>query len=108
MNHRPYGRLRLWGHDGAPLGPPPTAKYRLAVEPGPDVASRPTDVVAVQLGGGNRLRERLHLDRQTGPLLRRGPPRPSGAAPPARGLAPPPPPPPAARRPPHPPPPPPP
>lgn len=71
MIHSADGWLSLWGHDVATLGPPPTAKYRLAVEPGPDVAARPTDVVAVQLVGTNRLRERLYVDRQTGLLLRR-------------------------------------
>jgi sigma-E factor negative regulatory protein RseB len=71
MIHSADGWLSLWGHDVATLGPPPTAKYRLAIQPGPDVAARPTDVVAVQLIGGNRLRERLYIDRQTGLLLRR-------------------------------------
>jgi MucB/RseB N-terminal domain len=71
MIHSADGWLSLWGHDVAALGPPPTAKYRLAVEPGPDVAARPTDVVAVQLVGVDRLRERLYVDRQTGLLLRR-------------------------------------
>jgi hypothetical protein len=71
MIHSADGWLSLWGHDVATLGPPPTAKYRLAVEPGPEVAARPTDVVAVQLVGTNRLRERLYIDRQSGLLLRR-------------------------------------
>ena len=71
MIHGADGWLSLWGHDLATLGPPPTAKYRLAVEPGPDVADRPTDVVAVHLVGTNRLRERLYVDRQSGLLLRR-------------------------------------
>ncbi|HTC81603.1 MAG TPA: sigma-E factor regulatory protein RseB domain-containing protein [Acidimicrobiia bacterium] len=65
------GWLSLWGHDVATLGPSPTAKYRLAVEPGPDVAARPTDLVLVQLVGVDRLRERLYIDRQSGLLLRR-------------------------------------
>jgi len=71
MVHSADGWLSLWGHDVTTLGPPPTAKYRLAVEPGPEIAGRPTDVVAVQLVGGNRLRERLYVDRQSGLLLRR-------------------------------------
>jgi len=71
MVHGTDGWLSLWGHDVATLGPSPTAKYRLAVEPGPDVAARPTDMVAVQLVGANRLRERLYVDRQSGLLLRR-------------------------------------
>jgi hypothetical protein len=71
MVHSTDGWLSLWGHDVATLGPAPTAKYRLAVEPGPDVAGRPTDMVAVQLVGANRLRERLYVDRQSGLLLRR-------------------------------------
>jgi sigma-E factor negative regulatory protein RseB len=71
MVHSTDGWLSLWGHDVATLGPSPTAKYRLAVEPGPDVAGRPTDMVAVQLVGANRLRERLYVDRQSGLLLRR-------------------------------------
>jgi MucB/RseB N-terminal domain len=71
MIHSADGWLSLWGHDVATLGPPPTAKYRLAVQPGPDIAARPTDVVAVQLVGANRLRERLYVDRDSGLLLRR-------------------------------------
>ncbi|HVW32932.1 MAG TPA: sigma-E factor regulatory protein RseB domain-containing protein [Acidimicrobiia bacterium] len=71
MIHSTDGWLSLWGHDVATLGPSPTAKYRLAVEPGPDVAGRATDVVAVQLVGANHLRERLYVDRRTGLLLRR-------------------------------------
>jgi sigma-E factor negative regulatory protein RseB len=71
MVHSTDGWLSLWGHDVATLGPSPAAKYRMAVEPGPDVAGRPTDMVAVQLVGANRLRERLYVDRQSGLLLRR-------------------------------------
>jgi sigma-E factor negative regulatory protein RseB len=71
MVHSTDGWLSLWGHDVVTLGPSPTAKYRLAVEPGPDVAARPTDMVAVQLVGADRLRERLYVDRQSGLLLRR-------------------------------------
>jgi sigma-E factor negative regulatory protein RseB len=71
MVHSTDGWLSLWGHDVATLGPSPTAKYRLAVAPGPDVAGRPTDMVAVQLVGADRLRERLYVDRQSGLLLRR-------------------------------------
>jgi sigma-E factor negative regulatory protein RseB len=71
MVHSTDGWLSLWGHEVATLGPSPTAKYRLAVEPGPDVAGRPTEMVAVQLVGTNRLRERLYVDRQSGLLLRR-------------------------------------
>lgn len=71
MVHGADGWLSLWGHDVATLGPSPTAKYQLAVEPGPDVAARPTDLVAVQLVGASRPRERLYLDRQSGLLLRR-------------------------------------
>jgi hypothetical protein len=71
MVHSADGWLSLWGHDVAALGPPPTAKYRLAVQPGPEIAGRPTDVVAVQLVGANRLRERLYVDRDSGLLLRR-------------------------------------
>ena len=71
MVHGTDGWLSLWGHDVATLGPSPTAKYQLAVEPGPDVAARPTDLVAVQLIGAGRPRERLYLDRQSGLLLRR-------------------------------------
>ena len=71
MIHSADGWLSLWGHDVATLGPSPMAKYHLAVEPGPDVAGRPTDVVAVQLAGADHLRERLYVDRQSGLLLRR-------------------------------------
>lgn len=71
MVHGTDGWLSLWGHDVATLGPSPTAKYRLAVEPGPDVAGRPTDMVAVSVIGAGRARERLFLDRPTGLLLRR-------------------------------------
>jgi sigma-E factor negative regulatory protein RseB len=71
MVHGTDGWLSLWGHDVATLGPSLTVKYRLAVEPGPEVAARPTDVVAVQLAGTNRLRERLYVDRQSGLVLRR-------------------------------------
>ena len=52
MVHGTDGWLSLWGHDVAALGPSPTAKYRLTVEPGPDVAGRPTDMVVVAAGGG--------------------------------------------------------
>jgi sigma-E factor negative regulatory protein RseB len=69
--HGTDGWLSLWGHEVAPLGPTPTAKYRLSVEPGPDVVSRPTDMVSVRLIGAARPRERLYVDRQTGLLLRR-------------------------------------
>jgi sigma-E factor negative regulatory protein RseB len=71
MVHSTDGWLSLWAHDVATLGPSPTAKYQLAVEPGPEVAARPTDMVVVQLVGTNRLRERLYIDRQSGLLLRR-------------------------------------
>jgi hypothetical protein len=71
MVHGTDGWLSLWGHDVATLGPSPTAKYRLAIAPGPDVAGRPTDMVAVQLVTGSRPRERLYVDRQSGLLLRR-------------------------------------
>ena len=71
MVHGADGWLSLWGHDVATLGPSPTAKYRLTVEPGPDAAGRPTHMVSVQVIGANRPRERLFLDRQTGLLLRR-------------------------------------
>jgi hypothetical protein len=71
MIHSTDGWLSLWGHDVATVGPSPTAKYRLAVEPGPDVAGRATDMVAVQLVGANRLRERLYVDHQSGLLVRR-------------------------------------
>jgi negative regulator of sigma E activity len=71
MVHGTDGWLSLWGHDVATLGPSPTAKYQLAVEPGPDVAARPTNMVAVQVRGAGRPRERLYLDRSSGLLLRR-------------------------------------
>jgi sigma-E factor negative regulatory protein RseB len=71
MIHNTDGWLSLWGHDVATLGPSPTAKYHLAVEPGPDVAARPTDMVVVQVIGANHPRERLYVDRQSGLLLRR-------------------------------------
>jgi hypothetical protein len=71
MVHGTDGWLSLWGHDVATLGPSPMAKYRLSVAPGPDVASRPTEMVAVQLVGASRPRERLYIDRQSGLLLRR-------------------------------------
>ena len=51
MVHGTDGWLSLWGHDVTTLGPSPTVKYRLTVEPGPDVASRPTDMLAVSLVG---------------------------------------------------------
>jgi hypothetical protein len=71
MVHGTDGWLSLWGHEVATLGPSPTDKYRLTVEPGPDVAARATDVVAVQLLAASRPRERLFVDRQSGLLLRR-------------------------------------
>ena len=71
MVHSTDGWLSLWGHDVTTLGPPPTAKYHLTVEPGPDVAARPTDLLAVALAGSARPRERLYLDRASGLLLRR-------------------------------------
>ncbi len=64
------GWLSLWGHDVTTLGPSPFAKYRLTVEPGPDVATRPTDMLAVALIGASRPRERLFVDRASGLLLR--------------------------------------
>jgi hypothetical protein len=69
--HSSGGWLTLWGHDVASLGPSPTAKYHLAVQDGPEVAGRPTDLILVQLAGSDRLRERLCVDRQSGLLLRR-------------------------------------
>jgi MucB/RseB family protein len=71
MVHGTDGWLSLWGHDITTLGPSPTAKYRLTVEPGPDVATRPTDVLSVALADANRPRERLYVDRASGLLLRR-------------------------------------
>jgi hypothetical protein len=65
------GWLRLWGHDVTTPGPSPLAKYRLTVEPGPHVAARPTDMLAVALIGASRPRERLFVDRASGLLLRR-------------------------------------
>jgi sigma-E factor negative regulatory protein RseB len=69
--HGSGGWLTLWGHDVAALGPPATAKYHLALEDGPDVAGRPTELVLVSLAGRDHLRERLYVDRQSGLLLRR-------------------------------------
>jgi hypothetical protein len=71
MVHGTDGWLSLWGNDVTTLGPSPAAKYRLTVEPGPDVAARPTDMVSVALVGASRLRERLYVDRASGLLLRR-------------------------------------
>ncbi len=71
VQHGNDGWLTLWAHDVATLGPSPGAKYELTVQPGPEVASRPTDVVAVQLAGSNRLSERLYVDRHSGLLLGR-------------------------------------
>jgi MucB/RseB family protein len=71
MVHGTDGWLSLWGHDVTTLGPSPTAKYRLTVEPGPDVAARPTDMLAIALVGASRARERLYVDRASGLLLRR-------------------------------------
>ena len=71
MVHGADGWLSLWGHDVVTLGPSPTTKYRLGLEPGVAVAGRPTDMVAVQLVGANRPRERLFVDRQSGLVLRR-------------------------------------
>jgi hypothetical protein len=71
MVHGTDGWLSLWGHDVTTLGPSPTAKYRLTVEPGPDVAARPTDMLGVAVVGASRLRERLYVDRASGLLLRR-------------------------------------
>lgn len=71
MVHGTDGWLSLWGHDVTTLGPSPTGKYRLTVEPGPDVAARPTDMLAVALVGASRPRERLYVDRASGLLLRR-------------------------------------
>jgi MucB/RseB family protein len=71
MVHGTDGWLSLWGHDVTTLGPSPTSKYRLTVEPGPDVAARPTDMLSVALVGANRPRERLFVDRSSGLLLRR-------------------------------------
>lgn len=71
VQHGKDGWLTLWAHDVATLGPSPTVKYELTVRPGPEVASRPTDLVTVQLAGSNRLSERLYVDRQSGLLLGR-------------------------------------
>jgi hypothetical protein len=69
--HTTNGWLSLWRNDVAMPGPSPTAKYRFSVEPGPDVATRPTDVLAVHLASDGRLWERLYVDHQTGLVLRR-------------------------------------
>ena len=71
MVHGSDGWLSLWGHDVTSLGPPPTAKYRLTVEPGPDVATRPTDTISIALADAPNPRERLYVDRASGLLLRR-------------------------------------
>jgi sigma-E factor negative regulatory protein RseB len=71
MVHGTDGWLSLWGHDVTTLGPSPLDKYRLSVEPGPEVATRPTDMLAVALAGASRPRERLFVDRDSGLLLRR-------------------------------------
>jgi len=65
------GWLSLWGHDVTTHGPSPMAKYRFTVEPGPDVAGRPTEMLAVALVGASRPRERLYVDRASDLLLRR-------------------------------------
>ena len=64
------GWLSLWGHDVTTPGPSPLDKYHLTVEPGPDVAARPTDMLSVALAGASRPRERLFVDRASGLLLR--------------------------------------
>ena len=69
--HGTDGWFSLWGHDVVTLGPSPTTKYQLAVEPGPAVAGRPTDMVTVGLEGATRPRERLYVDRDSGLVLRR-------------------------------------
>ena len=71
MVHGTDGWLSLWGHDITTLGPSPTAKYHLTVEPGPDVANRPTDAISVALADAGKPRERLYVDRASGLLLRR-------------------------------------
>lgn len=72
MVHGTDGWLSLWGHDVTTLGPSPLDKYRLTVEPGPDVAARPTDMLTVTLAEeASRPRERLFVDRASGLLLRR-------------------------------------
>jgi hypothetical protein len=71
MVHGTDGWLSLWGHDVTTPGPSPTAKYRLTVEPGPDIAARPTAMLSIALVGASRPRERLYVDRATGLLLRR-------------------------------------
>jgi MucB/RseB family protein len=71
MVHGTDGWLSLWGHDVTTLGPSPTAKYRLTVEPGPDVANRPTNAISVALADAGHPRERLYVDRTSGLLLRR-------------------------------------
>lgn len=71
VQHGNDGWLTLWAHDVATLGPSPGAKYELTVQSGPEIASRPTDVVAVRLAGSNRLSERLYVDRHSGLLLGR-------------------------------------
>lgn len=72
VQHGNDGWLTLWAHDVATLGPSPSTKYHLTVEPGPEIAARPTDVVAVRLSAeSGRLRERLYIDRHSGLLLRR-------------------------------------
>ncbi len=71
MVHGTDGWLSLWGHDVTTLGPSLLDKYRVTVEPGPDVAARPTNMLAVALVGASRPRERLFVDRASGLLLRR-------------------------------------
>ena len=71
MIHGTDGWLSLWGHDVTTLNPSPTAKYRLTVEPGPAVATRPTDVISVSLVDAAQPRERLYVDRGSGLLMRR-------------------------------------
>lgn len=67
----PEGWLTLWGHDVVAVSPSPAVKYVLTVEPGPLVAGRPTQVIEVRLESGERARERLYVDQDSGLVLRR-------------------------------------
>lgn len=63
--------LMLWRDEAFEHVPPPAEKYSFAMEAGPAVAGRITEVLVVRLEGSPTPRERLYLDRKSGLLLRR-------------------------------------
>ena len=69
--HAPDGWQTVWGQDVQADVPAASAKWKLTVRDGPEVAGRATREIDAADRGDGRVRERLYVDVSTGLLLRR-------------------------------------